>query len=75
MRIKMNKKVKDLTGKRFGNWTVIRYNGVRRKASGGSSGALWLCKCDCGMEKAVVSSNLIRGTSSSCGCSFRKPQV
>ena len=55
--------VKDLTGQRFGRWTVVsiedkraRYGNVR-----------WLCLCDCGTERVVVSRQLIRGTTKSCG--------
>lgn len=29
---------------------------------------LWVAKCDCGTEKVVHKSNLIRGLSKSCGC-------
>jgi hypothetical protein len=29
---------------------------------------LWLCLCDCGNEKIVVSDNLSSGKSNSCGC-------
>ena len=29
---------------------------------------LWLCKCDCGNEKIIYSSNLLKGTTKSCGC-------
>ena len=29
---------------------------------------LWLCLCDCGKEKVVVSDNLSSGKSNSCGC-------
>lgn len=55
----------DLTGQRFGRWTVIR----RQGSSGGK--ALWLCMCDCGNEGEVKSTNLRSGKSKSCGC-YRK---
>lgn len=29
---------------------------------------LWLCKCDCGNTKVIVSDNLSSGKSNSCGC-------
>ena len=29
---------------------------------------LYLCRCDCGVERTVVGSNLRTGTSKSCGC-------
>lgn len=48
----------DLTGKRFGRWTVLEY---RKKSK-------WLCKCDCGTIKEVQSTHLKSGCSKSCGC-------
>lgn len=53
----------DLTGQRFGRWTVIS-----RVGSDSNKRAAWLCKCDCGRTKVVNSSNLIQGTSKCCGC-------
>jgi hypothetical protein len=32
----------------------------------------WLCKCDCGCETIVFANNLVRGHSTSCGCSARE---
>lgn len=54
--------MKDLTGERFGRWTVIRYTGFI------NSNYRWLCKCDCGNEKVVAQSSLLQGNSMSCGC-------
>lgn len=54
----------DLTGMRFGRWTVIS----RAKAERGTK---WLCRCDCGGEKAVEAPSLRRGLSTSCGCISR----
>jgi len=56
----------DLTGKRFGRLTVIARVGSRK------SHAIWRCRCDCGTERAVLSSNLRCGASASCGCSRSK---
>jgi hypothetical protein len=61
----------DLTGQRFGRWTVIsRSENFRRVVDGivVCSNARWLCKCDCGGERIVGSYVLIRGDSKSCGC-------
>lgn len=55
----------DLTGRKFGRWTVIRYDG-KRVYSGGST-LLWLVRCDCGTEKTVAGNTLGKG-SESCGC-------
>jgi len=64
----------DITGKRFGRWTVLaihpkrmRY-GRRRQAIT----VLWLCRCDCGTERVVFGTNLRRRLSSSCGCRSRE---
>lgn len=56
----------DLTGKRFGLWTVIE----RAKTSGPY--VMWRCKCDCGNEGVVRANSLKRGDSKSCGCLLRK---
>lgn len=53
-----------MTGQRFGRYTVLK----KMPWDGKTHGALWLCKCDCGNERVVISSNLIRGNSTSCGC-------
>jgi hypothetical protein len=53
----------DLTGQRFGRWTVIGRHG-----GPGQSRTLWLCRCDCGTEKPAEGSALKGGLSRSCGC-------
>lgn len=55
-------RAKDLTGKKFGNLTVVKK--VERKNRSNQ----WLCKCDCGKEVVCYQYNLERGTSTSCGC-------
>jgi hypothetical protein len=56
-------KLINLTGKRFGKWTVIeRAESVR----GGQ--AKWLCNCSCGNKGVVASAKLRGGDSKSCGC-------
>ena len=49
----------DLTGKKFGRWTVLQDHLPKKKC---------LCRCECGAEKLVSKSDLIRGKSNSCGC-------
>jgi hypothetical protein len=56
----------DLTGKRFGRWTVVALDSIR------NTNAYWKCRCDCGGEKAVASSSLKQGQSKSCGCLARE---
>jgi hypothetical protein len=29
---------------------------------------MWLCKCDCGAERAVMGNSLVKGATQSCGC-------
>lgn len=61
------KRLIDLTGKRFGRWTVIE---VDKKAS--KSQICWKCRCDCGTIKSVMGQQLRNGTSKSCGCYNRE---
>lgn len=49
-----------LEGKSFGKWTVLRRDNSIRCG--------WLCRCECGKEKVVMSCNLTSGKSLSCGC-------
>ena len=53
----------DLRGKRFGRLIVLRQSGKTK-----SGNYTWLCRCDCNIEKVVVSGNLTSGNSLSCGC-------
>jgi len=53
----------DLTGQKFGRLTVIA-----EAARTHSKKPRWRCRCDCGRETTVVSSNLKRGAVISCGC-------
>lgn len=54
--------LKDLTGRQFGSWTVIRDDGIRN-----SRGSIrWLCRCVCGAERHIAA--LRSGKSRSCGC-------
>lgn len=43
----------DMTGKKVGKWTVLRYLGD----------SYWLCRCECGNEKPVVAYSLRSGKS------------
>lgn len=53
----------DLTGKRFGRFTVLS-----RTENNKDGRAMWLCKCDCGNERIVVGKSLRNGHTQSCGC-------
>jgi hypothetical protein len=53
----------DLTGKKFGRLTVLKFVGVDKWRL-----ALWRCLCECGNEKVIKGSLLIRERTKSCGC-------
>lgn len=55
-------KVRDLTGQRFGKWTVIKH--LQKQ--------YYLCRCECGTEKRVYRGNLTSGRSASCGCQTKR---
>jgi len=61
--------LKPLDGMRFGRWEVLRLSHVVREK--GQSLVFYICRCDCGSERAVRSSNLVGRSSTSCGC-FRE---
>src|SRR5262249_36559507 len=54
----------DLTGQRFGCWTVLAIHPERYRGAA----ILWLCRCDCGAERVVRGSSLRTGGSTHCGC-------
>lgn len=56
----------DLTGQRFGLWSVI----TRVENTG--IVARWRCVCSCGTERVVRGMHLVSGASRCCGCE-RKP--
>lgn len=56
----------DLTGKKFGRWTVIDLVTTRPHST------YWNCICDCGTKREVRGSNLRRGIAQSCGCLIKE---
>lgn len=56
-------KIVDLKGQRFGRLLVIEYNGKSKTGK-----AKWLCRCDCGNEKIIISTSLKQNETKSCGC-------
>lgn len=56
----------DLTGQVFGKLKVMSVAESTRHGK-----AQWLCLCDCGTEKILISGNLMSGASRSCGCDQR----
>lgn len=57
-------KLIDLTGRKFGEWTVIKHVGYGR----------WLCRCSCPdhTEKIIRHTELLNGDSKSCGCKHKE---
>lgn len=47
---------------KFGRWTTIK------KSNKKNGRIYWLCRCECGTIKEVLSQNLLNGSSQSCGC-------
>ena len=62
--------VKDLTGRTYGRLTVIEQAGRTPDRS-----VRWLCECECGSKKTVVSRQLQSGDTKSCGCLRRDTMV
>lgn len=60
----MDKRIKEMAGKKFGRLTVIKFI----ETKGRSGHAYWLCKCRCGKEKIIDGSKLRCGDIISCGC-------
>lgn len=53
----------DILDQRFGRLLVLTPNGVNQRHD-----HLYLCRCDCGVEKSFSRTNLVRGLTTSCGC-------
>jgi hypothetical protein len=62
-------RIVDLTGRKFGRWSVDRLSHQTGKV------LFWHCRCDCGTERAVFGGDLKRGRSTSCGCYMREQKA
>jgi hypothetical protein len=51
----------DLTNKRFGKWTAIRYERVGARGK-------WFCRCSCGTERLIWANDLKTHRTTNCGC-------
>jgi hypothetical protein len=60
---------RDLTGQLFGRLAVVSQALSRQQC--GTTVGYWLCRCDCGAEAEVQTSNLLSGNTQSCGCRNR----
>lgn len=62
------KRVKNLTGMRFGRLTVLNEFERRIFGSQNRKATYWKCKCDCGNEKFISAISLTSGKTESCSC-------
>lgn len=62
----------DLSGKRFGFLTVL--SRAPRPPFCQSTGAYFLCRCDCGQEKVIMGKSLRNGKTLSCGCHIQQAE-
>ena len=67
----MNPNTVDLTGRRFGKLQVVEKLPVKHTYPSGQKTGKWRCKCDCGKEIVTISAALLKGTTKSCGCTWR----
>jgi hypothetical protein len=61
--IPINDSIHELNGKRFGRLAVLSFSHSTK-----NNGSHWNCKCDCGAEKVIAGKQLVRGSTTSCGC-------
>lgn len=68
--------VQNITGQRFGRWTVLQFHDSIKYnyLTSSSTVTRWLCRCDCGNEKVVRGQSLKNGRSVSCRCYQREFQ-
>ena len=57
--------MQDIAGIRFGRLTAVKYVGDGK----------WQCSCACGGTATVITTNLKKGNSTSCGCKRRETNV
>ena len=51
----------DITGQKFGKWTIISQQGKDHRGN-----VLWLRRCECGAESTTIASNVKNGSSLQC---------
>lgn len=56
----------NLAGRRFGRLVAVEVSGKSDKTN------VWLCRCDCGATKNVITRRLMNGETRSCGCLRRE---
>lgn len=63
------KSFKNLLNKKIGKWLVLSQAGFDN-----NSDRLWLCRCECGLEKTVKAMYLLAGSSKQCVKCGQKPR-
>ena len=61
------KRLQNIVGLKFGRWTVLEKAEQTIPVAWGKM-QVFLCRCDCGVERLVGKVYLLRGQSLSCGC-------
>lgn len=56
------KKIRDLSNKKFGKLNVLYIDNEKKER------VRWICQCDCGTIKSIISKHLVSGSTISCGC-------
>lgn len=70
----LRKNKTDLTGSTFGKLTVLR-EVPKEERTREKNRREWLCQCSCGNTTTVKTTELKKGTDTSCGCDFKNQQV
>lgn len=67
---------KDRVGMRFGRLTAIAFAGIKTTVTPNvkhlNNKSVWLCRCDCGVEKEYIAGSLAAKRTRSCGCLSRE---
>lgn len=66
--MKAKRRWEDLSGKKFGRWTVLERSDTITEWGH----IYYWCKCECGYKGRIVSYTLRNGMSQSCGCRQRE---
>lgn len=64
----MHKRVKDLSGQKFGRLTILSYSHTQRVGTKGMTRAFFNAICGCGKECIVSGNRVQTGITTSCGC-------
>ena len=61
--------MRDLLGKTYGRLIVLK------KTGNVGTRTAWLCNCECGVRKIVITKRLLNGMTQSCGCLRREMTI